>query len=161
MESVFSHLTKSGKLRMVDVSAKKVTRRSATARCVVRTDADLASLVAPIGVDVVVASELAGIHAAKNTAELIPLCHPLSLNDVDIVVTPHDGHVEVSATVVAHYRTGVEMEALTACSFAALNLVCSLRHVDPLARIDDLCVMSKTGGKSGPWGRAVAPGDPR
>ena len=125
----------------------------------VRTRSDLNQVVAPLGVDLFVAAQLAGIHAAKNTSELIPLCHPLSLSDVDVVLVGHADYVEVTATVITNDRTGVEMEALTACAVAALNLVCSLREVDPHARVDDLCVMAKTGGKSGPWGRAVGAGE--
>jgi len=160
MENVFTHITKNGKLRMVDISAKRVTRRSSTATCVVHTNADLSTLSSPLDVDVQVASQLAGIQAAKKTADLIPLCHPLSLSDIDVSLVERADHVEITATVSANYRTGVEMEALSACAIAALNLLGSLKEVDPMAWMGGLCVMSKTGGKSGPWGRAVAAPSP-
>lgn len=143
-------------LRMVDVSHKRVTKRQASASCVVRTVADLTQL-APGSHDVDPwhAARLAGTLAAKGTSTLIPLCHPLSLSDIHVTVDPLDGLVEVRATVSALERTGVEMEALTACAVAALSVVDSLRDLDPLACIDDLALLSKSGGKSGPWGRLV------
>jgi cyclic pyranopterin phosphate synthase len=141
---------------MVDVTNKRATKRRAFASCVVDTVADVTSLEPnSTGVDPWHAARLAGIHAAKRTSWLIPLCHPLSLSDIHVEVTPHDGRVEISATVTALERTGVEMEALTACAVAALSVIDSLLELDPLARMDNLVLLSKSGGKSGPWGRLV------
>ena len=156
MERPFSHIAKSGKLRMVDVTSKRATKRRASASCVVTTVAHVTSLEpSSADVDPWHAARLAGIQAAKRTSSLIPLCHPLSLSDIHVEVTPCEGRVEISATVAALERTGVEMEALTACAVAALSVVDSLLELDPSARIDDLVLLSKSGGKSGPWGRLV------
>jgi cyclic pyranopterin phosphate synthase len=155
-EQPFTHVDSSGKLRMVDVTPKRPTKRRAYAGCVVRTVADMAALGPNAnGLDPVHAARLAGIQAAKQTANLIPLCHPLDLNEVQVEVVANAGRIEISATVAATHRTGVEMEALTACAFAALSIVSSLVDVDPCAQIDDLVLLRKTGGKSGDWGRLV------
>ena len=111
------------------------------------------------GVDPLHAARLAGIQAAKQTSNLIPLCHPLDLNQIQVDVAAAEGGFEVSSMVVTVNRTGVEMEALTACAFAALSLVTSLLDVDPSARIDELVLERKSGGKSGEWGRQVSPPD--
>jgi cyclic pyranopterin phosphate synthase len=156
MEKPFSHIARNGMLRMVDVSNKRVTKRQATASCVVRTTADLTKLATGSNdVDPWHAARLAGTLAAKSTSTLIPLCHPLSISDIHVTVDALGGLVEVRATVSALERTGVEMEALTACAVAALSVIDSLMGLDPLARIDDLVLLSKSGGKSGPWGRLV------
>lgn len=156
-ERSFTHVDESGKLRMVDVSSKEATPRRAVARCVVRTWAldGLASL-DDDGVDPVHAARLAGIRAAKRTADLIPLCHPLSHDSIQVdVVSTADGF-EVTSEVAVIHRTGVEMDALTACAFAALSIVNALSLVDPDARIADMVLLRKSGGKSGDWGRDVA-----
>ncbi len=156
MEHQFSHINATGKLRMVDVTSKRVTRRLAMARCLVVTSADIGALdPRDDEMDPVLCARIAGVSAAKRTSELIPLCHTLNLNDVDVELTRQEGGIEVTATVTATQRTGVEMEALTACAFAALSIVDSLQEEDPLARIDDLEVLRKEGGKSGSWGRLV------
>jgi cyclic pyranopterin phosphate synthase len=153
-----SHVDSSGKLRMVDVSAKQATRRTAQASCVVRTDAEIpAPGTATHALDVLHAARIAGIQAAKQTANLIPLCHPLSLHDVQVDVTKIAHGVNIQSTVVTVDHTGVEMEALTACAVAALSVVSSLLDLDPTARMDDLVLLRKTGGKSGEWGRLVDP----
>jgi cyclic pyranopterin monophosphate synthase len=155
-EQRFSHVDGSGKMRMIDVSRKRPTLRTAQASCVVRTASiGLSSESHPDGIDPLHAARLAGIQAAKQTANLIPLCHPLDLNQIQVDVTPIAQGYEVSATIVTINRTGVEMEALTACAFAALSLITSLMHADPNARIDDLAIDRKSGGKSGDWGREV------
>jgi cyclic pyranopterin phosphate synthase len=100
-------------------------------------------------------AKLAGIMAAKRTSDLIPLCHPLQLGTIDVELAWEKDGVSISATIAAVDRTGVEMEALTACAIAALSIIGSLIHVDPTAQIDDLVLLSKTGGKSGAWGRSV------
>jgi len=154
MEGTFSHIDAKGKLRMVDVTNKRPTKRRAMARCLVVTTANLDALEPwPDGIDPLHAARVAGVHAAKRTADLIPLCHSLNLNDVDVQLSSYQGGVEISATVTATQRTGVEMEALTACAFAALSVVDSLKTSDPYARIDDLVLLKKEGGKSGTWGR--------
>jgi cyclic pyranopterin monophosphate synthase len=151
----FTHLDRAGRADMVDVSAKAVTRREAVASCVVTTSASLADVARGDGVDPVLAARLAGIHAAKSTGALIPLCHPLPLERVAVELTPVDGGYRVVATAVATARTGVEMEALAACGVAALSVVTSLLGVDPRARVDGLALDAKSGGRSGDWGRSV------
>lgn len=156
MTSPFSHVDDSGRLRMVDVSKKRPTRRTASAHCVIVTAARLDALTRRRdGLDPEHAARVAGVLVAKKTADVIPLCHSLNLSDVDVEVVERDGGVEVTSRVVATEATGVEMEALTACAFAALSLLDSLLELDPLARIDDLVVLTKEGGKSGNWGRLV------
>ena len=160
MEREFSHLNAMGKLRMVDVTSKRVTQRSAMARCLVVTSADMGALEPREDeIDPVICARIAGVSAAKRTSELIPLCHNLNLNDVNVELTPHDRGIEVTTTVTATQRTGVEMEALVACAFAALAILDTLQMADPLALIDDLEVMKKEGGKSGDWGRLVERAD--
>jgi cyclic pyranopterin phosphate synthase len=107
------------------------------------------------GLDVVHAARLAGIQAAKQTANLIPLCHPLNLSEIRVDILPNAVGVEVQTTVVTVHRTGVEMEALTACAFAALSVMNSLVEEDPHSRMEDLVLLRKSGGKSGEWGRSV------
>jgi cyclic pyranopterin phosphate synthase len=156
VERQFSHINETGKLRMVDVSSKRVTKRVAKAHCLVVTSVNIGELVVrDDGLDAILCARIAGVAAAKKTADLIPLCHTLPLNDVDVELSLHDGGVEVTATVTATQRTGVEMEALTACAFAALSILDALRGADPSAWIDELEVLKKEGGKSGSWGRLV------
>jgi cyclic pyranopterin phosphate synthase len=156
MTSEFSHINATGKLRMVDVSSKRMTRRVAMARCLVVTSADIGALNARDDeMEPVLCARIAGVSAAKRTSELIPLCHTLALDDVDVAVNRLERGIEVTATVTATQRTGVEMEALTACAFAALSLVDSLQETDPLAQIDELELLKKEGGRSGSWGRLV------
>lgn len=156
MATPFTHVDDDGRLRMVDVSDKEPTRRRAEASCVVRSAVDVFALgVNANGLEPVFAARLAGIQAAKRTSQLIPLCHPINLNDVQVSITRGADAVTVHAAVVAVNRTGVEMEALTACAFAALSLVTSLSTVDGAARFEDLVLERKSGGKSGDWGRLV------
>ena len=141
---------------MVDVSAKESTRRVARASCLVRTSVAPRHESGPtLTPDVILSARLAGIHAAKRTAEVIPLCHPLALSSVLLDVEVHDRGFAVTCEVVTDARTGVEMEALTACSFAALVLVDHLVASDPRVRVEDLTLLRKSGGKSGDWGRDV------
>jgi cyclic pyranopterin monophosphate synthase len=152
----FSHVDSTGKLRMVNVGRKKPTRRQALAGCAVITVADLSSLAPKAnGMEALHAARLAGINGAKQTANLIPLCHPLNLDNIHVELEPKAGRIEILATVGATHRTGVEMEALTACALAALSLLNALLRTDPDAKIDDLVLLRKTGGKSGDWGRLV------
>jgi cyclic pyranopterin phosphate synthase len=160
MEREFSHINAMGKLRMVDVTSKRITRRSAMARCLVVTSADMGALEPREDeIDPVICARIAGVSAAKRTSELIPLCHALNLNDVNVELTPHDRGIEVTTTVTATQRTGVEMEALTACAFAALSILNTLLIADPIALIDELELLKKEGGKSGNWGRLVEDAD--
>ncbi|MGA2295430.1 MAG: cyclic pyranopterin monophosphate synthase MoaC [Acidimicrobiales bacterium] len=156
MEQRSTHVDSAGKLRMVDVSRKRPSKRQALASCVVTTVADVSTLgLSRNGVDPLHAARLAGIQGAKQTSNLIPLCHPLNVDQIHVEVVVRPGQIAISATVGATHRTGVEMEALTACAIAALSIVGSLRRVDPNAQIDDLVLLRKTGGKSGDWGRLV------
>ena len=141
---------------MVDISAKEPTQRVAHASCLVVARADAhARATRELGGDVILSARLAGIQAAKRTADLIPLCHPLALTSVGIEVVAHPRGYTVSSVVATRARTGVEMEALSACSFAALTLVAFLVAVDPDVRVEDLALRRKSGGKSGEWGRDV------
>jgi cyclic pyranopterin monophosphate synthase len=150
-----SHIDESGRARMVDVTAKPLTRRIAVAKCVVATSADATRVLreAPDGLDAVEGARFAGIQAAKQTASLIPLCHPIRLDRVavDVVVDVH--RIEISAVTEIVERTGVEMEALTACAVAALTIVTNLLHADAEASIQDLTLWHKSGGRSGYWER--------
>lgn len=145
---------------MVDVSAKPVTRRVAAASCRVvlgaATVARLASL--PKG-DAVAVARLAGIQAAKRTAELVPLAHPLPLDRVEVSIAPCEGGVLVRSEVVATARTGAEMEALTACAVAALALYDMVKAVEREAVVTDLRLEHKSGGRHGDWQRRSA-GEP-
>ena len=158
--SGLSHLEESGAAHMVDVTAKDVTDRMAVAAGTVRTRADVVAMITANGLpkgDALATARVAGILAAKRTSELVPLCHPLAITGVDIdfvVGGPDDpGSVGISATVRTADRTGVEMEALTAVSVAALTIYDMIKAVDRAARIDDIRVVRKEGGKTGTWVR--------
>jgi cyclic pyranopterin phosphate synthase len=151
-----SHLDDSGAAHMVDVTGKDATRRTAVAVGVLRTRADVVDLIATGGLpkgDALATARIAGIMAAKRTSDLIPLCHQLALTgvDVDFEVGPVD--ITITATVRTTDRTGVEMEALTTVSVTALTLYDMIKAVDPAARIDDIKVLRKDGGKTGSWSR--------
>ncbi len=150
----FSHLDAEGQARMVDVSAKAVTRRVAEASCRVRlapeTVASLARL--PKG-DAFAVARLAGIQAARRTAELIPLAHPLPLDQVEVDVVAGEAEAVVRSRVVCTARTGAEMEALVACATAALALYDMGKAVDRAAVVTDLRLEAKSGGKSGDFRR--------
>jgi cyclic pyranopterin monophosphate synthase len=156
--SRLTHVDEHGKARMVDVSGKPVTRRVAEARCSVRSTGNVASVLdrPPGGADLVETARIAGIMAAKRTPTLVPLCHPLLLDGfaVDVAVVP--GGFAVRAVTSVAERTGVEMEALTACAAAALVLVQALLDIDPCASVEDLTLWHKSGGRSGVWERPVA-----
>ena len=152
--SKLTHLDATGNAHMVDVSDKHVTSRSATAKAQVlmlpETLALILSGTAKKG-DVLATARIAGIMAAKKTHELIPLCHPLLITkvSVDFVADEKTSSIEVSATVRVEGKTGVEMEALTACSIAALTLYDMCKAVDRGMKITDLRLTEKSGGKSG------------
>ena len=141
---------------MVDVMAKPLTRRVALARCAVVTVADATEVLdeSPDGLDAVEGARFAGIQAAKQTALLIPLCHPIHIDRITVDVTVEVHRIEISAVTEIVERTGVEMEALTACAIAALTLIKALIHADPEASIEDLTLWHKSGGRSGDWVRS-------
>ncbi|HEY0888989.1 MAG TPA: cyclic pyranopterin monophosphate synthase MoaC [Nocardioides sp.] len=160
-----THVDESGAARMVDVSEKDVTRRVATASGRVLVSAEVVALLRGEGVpkgDALAVARIAGIMGAKQTPALIPLCHPLAISgvsvDLDVADDPSTGSgrgaVEIRATVRTTDRTGVEMEALTAVSVAALTVVDMVKAVDKAAVITDVRVETKTGGKSGDWARS-------
>jgi cyclic pyranopterin phosphate synthase len=150
------HLSESGYARMVDVSGKPVTARSATAGARVRLSAEcvaaLRDQTVPKG-DALAVARIAGIQAAKRTPDLIPLCHPLFLSGVDVSAELTDDGVEIRATVRTTERTGVEMEALTAVSVAGLALIDMIKAIDRAAVITDVRVLAKSGGRRGDWVR--------
>jgi cyclic pyranopterin monophosphate synthase len=149
-----THLDATGNAHMVDVSDKHVTSRSATAKAQVLMLPETLALIlggtAKKG-DVLATARIAGIMAAKKTHELIPLCHPLLISkvSVDFVADEKSSSIEVTATVRVEGKTGVEMEALTACSIAALTLYDMCKAVDRAMKITDLRLTEKSGGKSG------------
>jgi len=154
--SGFTHLDASGAARMVDVAAKDVTVRTATATGRVDLSAETVALLRGEGVpkgDALAVARVAGIMGAKRTPDLIPLCHPISLSGVTLDLVVDDEGVAVTATARTADRTGVEMEALTAVSVACLTLVDMTKAVDPRAVIGVIQVESKTGGKKGSWTR--------
>ena len=156
MEHPLTHLDEHGAARMVDVSGKDVTARVAVATGRVLLSAEVIGLLRGEGVpkgDALGVARLAGIMGAKRTSELIPLCHPLALSSVQVDLEVADDAVGISATVRTTDRTGVEMEALTAVSVAALTVIDMVKAVDKAAVITDVRVESKQGGKSGSWRR--------
>jgi cyclic pyranopterin monophosphate synthase len=152
--SKLSHLNERGEAHMVDVSEKDITHRTAIAKARVTAAAETLALVtsgtAKKG-DVLATARLAGIMAAKKTADLIPLCHPLMISKVSIAFDVKATHIDVEAIVKVEGKTGVEMEALTACSIACLTIYDMLKAVDHGMVISDLRLIEKTGGKSGPF----------
>ena len=151
-----THVDESGAARMVDVSGKDVTARTATASGRVLVSPAVVALLRGDGVpkgDALGVARVAGIMGAKQTPSLIPLCHPLSVSGVTVDLAVGDESVDIVATVRTTDRTGVEMEALTAVSVAALTVVDMVKAVDKAAVITDVRVETKTGGKSGDWAR--------
>jgi cyclic pyranopterin phosphate synthase len=147
-----THLDDAGRPRMVDVSAKGETWREAVAKGRIWLLPQTLQLIATGQVakgDVMTTARLAGIMAAKRTPELIPLCHPIPLTDVEVEVTPLEDGLEITATVRTVARTGVEMEALVAVTVAALTIYDMVKAVDRSARIGDVRLVRKSGGKSG------------
>jgi cyclic pyranopterin monophosphate synthase len=148
-----THVDTRGRARMVDVTGKPVSARRAVARCVVRASPDAVGSLVELP-DTIPFARAAGVHAAKRTSDLIPLCHPLPLDDIDVrIEAAAPGELAVTATTTVHDRTGVEMEALTACGVAALTVVMALLPADPCARLDSLTLWHKSGGRSGTWTR--------
>ncbi|MFI9239551.1 cyclic pyranopterin monophosphate synthase MoaC [Streptomyces sp. NPDC053079] len=156
-----THLDDAGAARMVDVSAKEITARTARASGRVLVAPRVVELLRGEGVpkgDALATARIAGIMGAKRTPELIPLCHPLALSGVTVDLAVADDAVEILATVRTTDRTGVEMEAMTAVAVAALTVVDMVKAVDKSAVITDIRVEEKTGGKSGDYVRPAAAG---
>ena len=151
-----THTDDSGHARMVDVSAKDVTAREARASGRVLLSAEaIAALRAgqvPKG-DALAVARIAGIQAAKRTPDLVPLCHPIAIHAVTVDLQVTENAVEIATTVRTADRTGVEMEALTSVTVAALALIDMVKAIDPAAAITDVRVEEKTGGKTGTWRR--------
>ena len=155
--SELTHIDADGRATMVDISDKNVTQRRAIATGRVRMSAETLKLATSRDTrkgDPIAIAELAGVMAAKKTADIIPLCHPLPLTSVTVSITArNDTELEVSADAKTNGQTGVEMEALTAVSAACLTLYDMLKAVDKDMVISDICVIEKTGGKSGDYQR--------
>jgi cyclic pyranopterin phosphate synthase len=155
-EQEFTHLNSRGEARMVDISPKEPTLRKALAKAQISmSEETLKSLTQGTIVkgDVFAIARVAGIQAAKKTSELIPLCHPLMLNTVEINFDINENNVSIEAIATTLSQTGVEMEALTACSIAALTIYDMCKSADKGMVISDLALWEKTGGKSGPYKR--------
>ena len=152
----FTHLDSEGRARMVDVGGKEVTQRRAVARARVTMQEETAQALADGTVakgDVLAVARVAGIQAAKRTSELIPLCHPLMLSSVQVDLTPGPSWVDIEVTAETVDRTGVEMEALTACSVAALTVYDMCKARDRAMQVEALGLVEKSGGRSGDWHR--------
>jgi cyclic pyranopterin phosphate synthase len=154
-----THVDESGAARMVDVSGKDVTVRTASASGRVLVSAEVVRLLRGVGVpkgDALAVARIAGIQAAKRTPDLVPLCHPIAIHAVEVDLRVDDDAVAITATVRTADRTGVEMEALTCVAVAGLTLVDMVKAVDKAATITDVRVESKSGGRSGTWVRGGA-----
>jgi cyclic pyranopterin phosphate synthase len=154
-----SHIRADGSISMVDVSGKATTLRTARAQALIRMSAEAAlalrSATLPKG-DALVAAQLAGIMAAKQTASLIPLCHSLPLSSVDVTFSWHDPTtLAIVAVAQTEAQTGVEMEAMVAASIAALTIYDMSKALDKGIAIESVILLEKTGGKSGSWSRAT------
>ena len=158
-DSGFTHLDPLGRARMVDVTPKEPSHRRAIARGRVNMTPDTASAVAQGAIkkgDVLAVARVAGIQAAKKTSDLLPLCHPLLVGAVTVNFEINDASIEIEAAVDTFDRTGVEMEALTACSVAALTIYDMCKSMDRSMVIDAVTLWEKTGGRSGTYRRAEA-----
>lgn len=153
-ETPFTHLNAAGQAHMVDVTAKTPTVRSATAagfvRCSAAVISELRSGTAPKG-DVLAVARIAGIQAAKRTAELLPLAHIIGVHGAQVELEITDDGVAVTATVRTADRTGVEMEALTAVSVASLAIIDMVKGMDKSVNIENVRLLAKSGGRSGDW----------
>lgn len=160
----FTHLDPLGRARMVDVTPKEPSHRRALARGKVHMTPETASAVARGAIgkgDVLAVARIAGIQAAKRTSDLIPLCHPLLVGAVLVNFRLEDEYIEIEAEVETYERTGVEMEALTACSVAALTIYDMCKSRDRAMVIGDITLWEKTGGRSGTYRRAGEDPDAR
>jgi len=162
MTSEFTHIDPLGRARMVDVTAKDPSHRRAVARCRVHMKPETASKIASGAItkgDVLAVARVAGIQAAKQTSNLLPLCHPLLVGAVFVNFRIEEDHVEVETQVETVDRTGVEMEALTACAVAGLTIYDMCKSVDRGMVVGELALWEKTGGRSGVWRRPGRDGD--
>ena len=155
-----THVDRAGRPRMVDVSAKPATARRAVAEAFVTLEQETLTAIIDGQTtkgDVLTVAEMAGVMGAKKTSELIPLCHPIALTDIVVEITPERAGpgVRIRATAATVGQTGVEMEALTAASVAALTVYDMVKGVDRSATIRDVRLLEKSGGKSGEWRRAA------
>ncbi|MBV8983118.1 MAG: cyclic pyranopterin monophosphate synthase MoaC [Acidimicrobiia bacterium] len=158
-----THLDPLGRARMVDVTPKEATHRRAMARCKVMMKPETTARIASNSIskgDVLSVARVAGIQAAKQTPNLVPLCHPLLVGSVFVNFTIGDDCVEVEAQVETVDRTGVEMEAMTACAVAALTVYDMCKSVDRSMLIGELTLWEKTGGRSGTYRRKATAQDP-
>jgi len=160
-----THARNDGSARMGDVSGKEITARSARAEAVIRVGPAAARLIERTGGvrkgNVFETARVAAILAAKRTAELIPLCHPLSIERIDVDVYLEGERVKIRAAVACHARTGVEMEAMTAAAAGALTVYDMCKSVEKGIVIEEVRLLEKRGGKSGTWKRSAGPGDER
>ena len=157
-EPTFTHLDTSGNAHMVDVGDKAVTKRRAVARATVNTTPEVARAIADGSMkkgDVLSVARIAGIQAAKRTPDLIPLCHPLPVTKVSVDLTVGESAVHIEATVETVGQTGVEMEALTAASVAALTVYDMCKSADKAMTITDVALWEKSGGRSGDFRRGA------
>lgn len=152
----FTHLDEHGNAWMVDVTGKAVTLRRAMARCVVRAEPGAIERAMKTE-DAVGLARAAGLGAAKQAPALIPLCHPLPLDEIDVRIEARRDVIEIHAVTVVVARTGVEMEALAACGAAGLTMVMHVLPFDPLATLSTLALWEKSGGRSGTWQRDPSP----
>lgn len=153
MQQKLTHVDADGRIQMVDVGDKAVTQRTAVARGAVTMQPATLALITAGNMkkgDVLTTAQLAGIMAAKRTHDLIPLCHPLALNKIHVTCTPNpdQNRIDIEATAKVSGKTGVEMEALTAVSVAALTIYDMAKAVDPTMHLTDIRLVEKTGGKS-------------
>ena len=151
-----THVDAEGAARMVDVTAKAVTERVATAAGRVLVSPEVIGLLRGAGVpkgDAIAVARIAGIMGAKRTPDLVPLCHPIALHGVTVDIEVTDDAVEITATTRTADRTGVEMEALTSVAVAGLTVIDMVKAVDPRAVVTDVRLLSKSGGKKGDWVR--------
>lgn len=153
----FTHLDDQGRARMVDVGDKASSRRKAIARAEIHMSPETIQALTQGGIpkgDVLAVARVAGIQAAKKTAELIPLCHPLPLTSVTVEFEIREDRVEIESKAETFGQTGVEMEALTACSVAALTIYDMCKALDRMMVIESVALWEKEGGKSGDWKRS-------
>jgi len=150
----FTHLDERGAARMVDVSAKAITAREASARGRFVTTPEVVAQLSELAKgDALAVARLAAIQGAKRTPDLVPLCHPVALHGVAVTLTPGESDVLIEVSTRTADRTGVEMEALTAVAAAGLALYDMVKSIDRSARLTDVELVHKAGGKSGTWSR--------
>lgn len=156
-----THVDAAGQAKMVDVGGKAITTRRAVAKAFIEMQPETLALLRENRLqkgNAIEVARLAGIMAAKKTHELIPLCHPLLLTKIDVQISMHTTGLEIESTVVCDGKTGVEMEALTACSMAALTVYDMCKSVDKSMKIKNIRLLEKTGGRSGHWRRSAEDG---